>query len=128
MRRRRRRRLTAVTVVVLALFGASIAYRTAISGSDRNGLAANAALACVQATHAVNEFRAGARSASSTRVLLTDAEQTLQAAAERFAGYSDIVRSVGAVRDDVRARPEQLSPYAATYLNAVCGSPTSTHT
>jgi hypothetical protein len=107
----------------MAVFGASLFYGIPGSGSGSRGVAANAAAACVRAANAADEFGAGTRSASSTRVELADAEKSLQIATRRYVGYADIVRSVGAVRDDVAAGSRAPSPQNVNYLNTVCGPP-----
>jgi hypothetical protein len=76
----------------------------------------------VDAASAAQEYGAGERSASSTRVVLTGAEKTLRIATQQYAGYTEIVHSVGAVRDDVNAGVRTPSPPDLDYLNAVCGS------
>ena len=58
--------------------------------------------------------------------MLSDAEETLQAVTHRYVGYTEIVRSVRAVRDDVDAGVPKPSPNDVNYLTAVCGSPTGT--
>ena len=58
--------------------------------------------------------------------MLSDAEETLQAVTQRYVGYTEIVRSVRAVRDDVDAGVPKPSPSDVNYLSAVCGSPTGT--
>jgi hypothetical protein len=55
--------------------------------------------------------------------VLDDAQNTLKAAAHLYVWYSGVVRSVGAVRDDVEAGVSKPSPKDVNYLNAVCGSP-----
>jgi hypothetical protein len=122
----RQRRFAAIGLLVVVLFGASALYRAATSGSDTQGPAANAAAACVDAANAANEYGTGVRSASSTRSVLSDAEQTIQAVTHRYVGYTEIVRSVRAVRDDVDAGVPKPSPNDVNYLSAVCGSPTGT--
>jgi hypothetical protein len=58
--------------------------------------------------------------------VLSDAEETLQAVTQRYVGYTEIVRSVRAVRDGVDAGVPKPSPNDVNYLSAVCGSPTGT--
>jgi hypothetical protein len=59
-------------------------------------------------------------------LVLSDAEETLQAVTHRYVGYTEIVRSGRAVRDDVDAGVPKPSPNDVNYLSAVCGSPTGT--
>jgi hypothetical protein len=122
--RRRDRHTAAIMVLVAVLFlGVSVLYRTATAGSRSGGVAASAAAACMNAASAANEYGTGARSASSTRVVLTGAEQSLRTATRLYVGYTDIVRSVGALRDEIDAGQRTPSPQNVEYLNAVCGSP-----
>ncbi len=126
--RSRRRRVAAIGLLVVGIVGASLLYGAGMTGSDSNGPAATAAAACVDAANAASEYGEGARSASSTRSVLSDAEGTLQAATHRYVGYAEIVRSVRAVRDDVNAGVSTPSPNALNYLSAVCGAPTGVRT
>jgi hypothetical protein len=126
--RSRRHRVAAIGLLVVGLLGASVLFRAGMAGSDNNGPAATAAAACVDAANAASEYDAGARSASSTRSVLSDAEGTLQAVTHQYVGYTEIVRSVRAVRDDVDAGLPTPSPNDMNYLSAVCGSPAGTPT
>ena len=121
--RSRRQRVAAVGLLVVGLLGASVLFRAGMADSDNNGRAATAAAACVDAANAASQYDAGARSASSTRSALSDAEGTLQAVTRQYVGYTAIVRSVRAVRDDVDAGVPKPSPNDMNYLSAVCGSP-----
>jgi hypothetical protein len=121
--RSRRRRVAAIGLLVVGIVGASLLYGAGMTGSDSNGAAA-----CVDAANAASEYGEGARSASSTRSVLSDAEGTLQAATHRYVGYAEIVRSVRAVRDDVNAGVSKPSPNDMNYLSAVCGAPTGVRT
>jgi hypothetical protein len=84
--RSRQRRVAAIGLLVVVLFGASVLYRAATSGSDTQGPAANAAAACVDAANAAHEYGTGERSASSTRSVLSDAEETLRAVTHQYVG------------------------------------------
>ena len=122
------RRVAAIGLLVVGIVGASLLYGAGMTGSDSNGPAATAAAACVDAANAASEYGEGARSASSTRSVLSDAEGTLQAATHRYVGYAEVVRSVRAVRDDVNAGVSKPSPNDMNYLSAVCGAPTGVRT
>jgi hypothetical protein len=126
--RRRHRRTAVISLLLVAILGGSVLLRIGTSGSDGKGPAARAAAACVDATAAANEFDAGGRSPASTRVVLTEAVQTMRPVTRQYVGYSDIVRSVAAVRDDIAAGLPEPSPQNLDYLNAICGAPPRTVT
>jgi hypothetical protein len=123
--RRRRRHAGVVCLSVLVIFSAAAWYLNP-SGSGRDGPAARAATACVDAATAAHDYSVGTRSASSTRSALRDAEVTLQGVVHQYAGYASIARSVRAVADDVAAGALEPSPNDVHYLGEICGSPSDT--